>query len=133
MSRLGLEMEVQGFWGQGQGRGRGQARGQVEIAEEVIRTIAALAAAEVEGVSLGPGRRSRGRGKGVEVELAGEAVRIGLKVRARYGLRLPELGRLVQERVKREVEELTGLKVSAVDVQFDRLEPPLAEPEAETR
>lgn len=101
----------------------GEARfvGRVEIAEEVIRTIVALAAMEVEGLERTvPSPFSQDRG--VVAELEDDSVRITLRVSARYGYPLHELGRKVQEKVKEEVEELTGLKVRAVDVHIQRLQ-----------
>lgn len=111
-----------------------QAGGKVEIAEEVIRTIAALAAAEVEGLGGMEGSVADqvvgifgSRQKGVETEVSDGSVRISLKIAARYGYPLHELGRQVQEKVKRDVEELTGLEVSAVDVYIQRLQLPYEE------
>lgn len=105
--------------------------GKVEIAEEVIRSIAAIAAAEVEGLGGMEGSVADqvvgifgGRQKGVEAEVADGAVKISLKIAARYGYPLHELGRRVQERVKHDVEEMTGLEVSAVDVYIQRLQLP---------
>jgi uncharacterized alkaline shock family protein YloU len=108
-----------------------QAGGKVEIAEEVIRSIAAIAAAEVEGLGGMEGSVTDqvvgifgGRQKGVETELSDGSVRISLKIAVQYGYPLHELGRRLQERVKRDVEEMTGLEVSAVDVYIQRLQLP---------
>jgi uncharacterized alkaline shock family protein YloU len=105
--------------------------GKVEIAEEVIRSIAAIAAAEVEGLGGMEGSVADqvvgifgGRQKGVETEVADGAVKISLKIAVQYGYPLHELGRRVQERVKHDVEEMTGLEVSAVDVYIQRLQLP---------
>jgi uncharacterized alkaline shock family protein YloU len=100
---------------------RARFEGDTTIAEEVIRTIVALAAAEVEGLE-GTVPSPFGRDRGVVAELEGDSVKITLRVAARYGYPLQELGRKVQEKVKQEVEELTGLKVRAVDVHIQRLQ-----------
>ncbi|MGQ9477974.1 MAG: Asp23/Gls24 family envelope stress response protein [Candidatus Bipolaricaulia bacterium] len=101
--------------------GEGRFAGRVEIAEEVIRTIVALAAMEVEGLA-GTISSPLNRDRGVVAELEEDGVKITLRVAARYGYPLRELGRKVQEKVKQEVEELTGLKVRAVDVHIQRLQ-----------
>ncbi|MFQ6117210.1 MAG: Asp23/Gls24 family envelope stress response protein, partial [Candidatus Bipolaricaulia bacterium] len=73
-----------------------------------------------------------GRQKGVETEMCDDSVKISLKIAARYGYPLHRLGRGVQERVKHDVEEMTGLEVSAVDVYIQRLRLPHEEgPEPE--
>lgn len=95
--------------------------GDTSIAEEVIRTIVTLAATEVEGLE-GTVPSPFSRDRGVAVELEGDSVRITLRAAARYGYPLQELGRKVQEKIKQEVEGLTGLKVQAVDVHIQRLQ-----------
>lgn len=113
--------------------------GKVEIAEEVIRSIAAIAAAGVEGLGGMEGSVTDqvvgifgGRQKGVETEVRDGSVKISLKIAVQYGYPLHELGRKVQERVKRDVEGMTGLEVSAVDLYIQRLQFPHEEgPEPE--
>lgn len=95
--------------------------GKVEIAEEVVRCIAALAASEVEGLEGAGVGVFGGHSKGVEVQWEGDSVRIALRIAACYGHPLPELGRRLQEKVRDEVEKLTGLRVSTVDVHVQRL------------
>jgi uncharacterized alkaline shock family protein YloU len=98
--------------------------GRVEVAEEVIRCIAALAAVEVEGLEGSVVEVFGGHSKGVEVQWENDSVRIALRIAACYGHPLPELGRRIQERVKHDVEKLTGLRVSTVDVHVQRLRLP---------
>ncbi len=115
-----------------------ETEAKVSIAEEVIRAIAALAAAEVEGLErsrlephLSGGSVAErvvgifgGRGKGVEVEVSDEAVKVDLKVSASYGQPLHELARRIQERVKQDIEEMTGLRVSEVNVHIQEIHLP---------
>ena len=103
--------------------------GKVEIAEEVIRSIAAIAAAEVEGLGGMEGSVADqvagifgGRQKGVEIEVSDGSVKVSLKIAVQYGHPLHELAQRVQERVKRDVEGMTGLRVSVVDVHIQRLQ-----------
>ena len=102
---------------------------KVEIAEEVIRSIAAIAAAEVKGLGGMEGSVADqvagifgSRQKGVETEVRDDSVKISLRITALYGYPLHELGRQVQEKVKHDVEEMTGLRVSMVDVYIQRLQ-----------
>ena len=94
--------------------------------EEVIGIIAGLAAAEVEGVSgmtlglvdginqiLGSNKKYS---KGVKVELQNNEVVIDLYVIVRYGVKIPDVAFSIQNSVKGSVETMTGLKVSAVNI-----------------
>ena len=96
------------------------------ISEEVIGIIAGLAAAEVEGVSgmtlglvdginqiLGSNKKYS---KGVKVELENNEVVIDLYVIVRYGVKIPDVAFSIQNSVKGSVETMTGLKVSAVNI-----------------
>ncbi|MCR4404780.1 MAG: Asp23/Gls24 family envelope stress response protein [Candidatus Acetothermia bacterium] len=98
--------------------------GRVEIAEEVVRCIAALAATEAEGPQGTRVELFGGQNKGVDVHWESDSVRITLRIAARYGHPLPELGRRLQHKVREEVEKLTGLRVSKVDVHVQRLHLP---------
>lgn len=99
----------------------------VQIDHEVIGAIAAIAASQVDGVvgfspglvgNLGEmlGRRSATRG--VRVERAGQEVTLSLYVVIAYGSRIPEVAQRVQERVKRMVEAMTGLRVTEVAIHI---------------
>ncbi|MBX5466535.1 MAG: Asp23/Gls24 family envelope stress response protein [Firmicutes bacterium] len=99
---------------------------RVQIGHEVIGTIAALAASQVEGVvGLSPGlvgnlserlgKRSQGP-HGVRVDLEGQTVGLSLNLVVAYGSRIPEVAQRVQERVKRMVEAMTGLWVREVSI-----------------
>ena len=99
--------------------------GNIHISEEVLAGIAAAAALEVEGVSglsanLGSdiaellGKKSLA--KGVHVKMEEDTVQIELSVMMSYGHTIPEMGRAIQDGVKAAVENMTGLEVSAVNV-----------------
>lgn len=99
--------------------------GNIHISEEVLAGIAAAAALEVDGVSglsanLGSdiaellGKKSLA--KGVHVKMEEDTVQIELSVMMAYGHTIPEMGRAIQDGVKAAVENMTGLEVSAVNV-----------------
>ncbi|MBQ4241666.1 MAG: Asp23/Gls24 family envelope stress response protein [Lachnospiraceae bacterium] len=102
--------------------------GEVKVADEVVASIAALAAGEVEGVSgttgsIGQklmktvGMRS-GSGSGVRVDIAGNMVRVDLALVMKYGYNVMETCRKVQDKVKSAIENMTGLNVTDVNIRI---------------
>lgn len=101
-----------------------EEEGRINIAKDVVATIAALAAAEVPGVRAPTGEafpRGPAARRFVETELLSGRVRLGLKIAVEYGLVIPELVAELQEKVKTEVERMTALPVEAVDVEVTRI------------
>ena len=103
----------------------GLDKGKVEISNDVVATISATAALEIEGVfaiaSYTGGipvfvRKSMGIGKGVKVTIAGNDVVLDLNIVVRFGYRILEVSENVQTRVKNAVQTMTGLNVRAVNV-----------------
>lgn len=102
-----------------------EEHGNIHISEEVLAGIAAAAALEVEGVSslaanLGSdiaellGKKNLA--KGVRVKMEEDKVQVELSVMMAYGYTIPEMGKAVQDGVKVAIESMTGLEVSAVNV-----------------
>lgn len=101
--------------------------GTVSFATEVIATIAGLAATEVDGVSsmsspssgladMFARKSSRNFTKGVRIDLDGNNVSVNITIVVEYGSPVPDVARGIQENVKKAIETMTGLVVSAVDV-----------------
>ena len=114
---------------------RSDELGNIHISEEVLAAISAAAALEVEGVSslaanLGSdiaellGKKNLA--KGVRVKLEDEKVEVDLSVLMSYGHTIPEMGKAVQEAVKTALESMTGLGVSAVNVNVGGITFPAA-------
>lgn len=110
---------------------RARWTGQISIAEEVVSSIASIAAQEVEGISGLKGTVADGlaallsgeKRRGVAAQLIqDQTIRIRLKAVIRYGYPIYEVAKKVQEKVKQEVEGMTGLRVSAVDVYVQELD-----------
>lgn len=104
-------------------------KGEIEISKEVITSIAAVAATEVEGLGemdeasgVLSGVFSRGEKRGVETQLEDGHVTVLLKIAIKYGYPVHKVAKKVQEKVKKEIEEMTGLEVSQVNVDVQRLE-----------
>lgn len=99
--------------------------GVIRIADEVVSTVAGLAAVEVEGVAAMSGGwgtdlvEKLGRknlGKGIKVDATGEQTIIDIFIVIEYGYAIPKVAENVQKEVKVAVESMTGLTVSAVNV-----------------
>ena len=114
---------------------RSDELGNIHISEEVLAAISAAAALEVEGGSslaanLGSdiaellGKKNLA--KGVRVKLEDEKVEVDLSVLMSYGHTIPEMGKAVQEAVKTALESMTGLEVSAVNVNVGGITFPAA-------
>ena len=100
--------------------------GSVQIADDVVAMIAALAASEIEGVSSVVGDITnevmskvavKKLTKGVSVDLLDNVVTIDLSIMIGFGYPIPETSRQVQEKVKNSVETMTGLTVKDVNIR----------------
>ena len=101
-----------------------EGTGAVSISDEVMAVIAGTAALEVEGVAglLGyyPGNKQkavrRQMSKGISVVVSDGTVKANLSITAKFGAKLHEVAKEVQNRVKKEIENMTGLVLSEVNV-----------------
>ncbi|MCS1350781.1 Asp23/Gls24 family envelope stress response protein [Mechercharimyces sp. CAU 1602] len=112
--------------------------GKIEIAPEVIQTIAALAAIEVKGV-LGLsgggvvkditqwlGRKNAKQGVRVHID---EGLSLEVSLVIEYGHFIPDIGKSVQEKIKNAIEMMTGLHVETVRVKINHVQFPKPEKE----
>ena len=98
--------------------------GQINIAEEVIASIASIAASEVEGLAdVKQGTIAEivgifgGRQKGVDVRLNEKGqVHVNLKVTVAYGHPIHEVARRIQQKVTEDIRAMTGLEVEGVNI-----------------
>ena len=98
----------------------------IKIANDVVAVIAGVAVAEVPGVASMSGGFAGGitevlsgkknLSKGIKVEADEKEVRIDVNIIVEYGTRIPDVAFEIQNRVKKSVENMTGLKVEAVNV-----------------
>lgn len=92
----------------------------ISISEEVVATIAGMAAQEVKGVASmnanGIGEMFGRKTKGVKVQTGEKDTVIDINVTVEYGARIPDIAWEVQNKVKTQVEAMTGLNVVAVNV-----------------
>lgn len=101
--------------------------GEVQIADEVVATIAGLAATEVEGVAAMSSNITnelvsklgmKTLSKGVKIVVSSDSVAVDLTLTLEYGYSIPNTSRQVQEKVKAAIENMTGLVVSEVNVRI---------------
>ena len=98
--------------------------GTISYANEVIATIAGVAANEVDGVagmSVGGGigdiwSRNKNITKGVKVEVGSQEAAVDVYMIVEYGKPIQKVAEEVQENVRKALEGLTGLHVVKVDV-----------------
>lgn len=103
-----------------------EANSNIKIADDVIAVIAGAAASEVPGVSSMAGGFAGGISevfsgkknfaKGIKIEAGEKEVRIDVNIIVEYGVRIPDVAFEIQNRVKKAVEGMTGLKVMDVNV-----------------
>ena len=101
--------------------------GEVQIADEVVATIAGLAATEVEGVASMAGNITKeligklgvkNLSKGVKVLVTDRSVDVDLALNIDYGYSIMKVSEKVQDRVKSAIENMTGLVVSMVNIRI---------------
>ena len=102
--------------------------GAIQISEDVVASIAAMAVLEVEGVcglssNLGAdlaemlGKKSLG--KGIRITSAeNDALVIDCNIVVQFGQAIFDLAKAVQDAVKSSVESITGLTVEQVNVNI---------------
>ena len=116
--------------------------GSVNIADEVVAVIASMAASEVSGVaSMVSGVAGnfaeligmKNTSKGVKIAKEGDTVSLDLAIVVEYGAKIPDVSWNVHSTVKSDVEAMTGLSVSAVNVSVDSITAPAAEEKQEEK
>ncbi len=102
--------------------------GSINISEEVIGTICGVAAMECYGL-VGMAARNVQEGisellrkdyyeRGVDVQFVDpETISITLFIIVEYGVKISEVARNIQERVKYAIEDSLGLRVANIDIR----------------
>lgn len=100
--------------------------GEVKIASDVVAVIASLAANEVEGIHSMAGNLTneiigklggKNLSKGVKVIMEEGLVRVDMTLNMKYGYSIPKVSKQVQEKVRQQIENMTGLTVTEVNVR----------------
>jgi uncharacterized alkaline shock family protein YloU len=90
---------------------------QASISADILARYAGDAASEVDGVLALAGRR------GVKVDGDDGAVRVELHLVVHWGASIPDVGRLVQSRVREYLASMADVEPATVDVIVDEIGP----------
>jgi len=102
--------------------------GLIRISDDVVATIAGLAALETPGIAAMSGGISEGLAKrlsgknvqkGVSVEVGQLEAAIDLRVIVHYGSKIQEVCQDLQYNVRESVQNMTGLNVVEVNVKVE--------------
>ncbi len=101
-------------------------KGRVSIAKDVVVSIAAIAVTDIEGIVHSrpgdkPFRRGEEMKRHIDVQVEEENVKITVRTVVIQGFPVHKVAKEVQTHVKTQVEQMTGLTVSGVDVDIQRL------------
>ncbi len=101
--------------------------GSVRISEDVVATIASVAAAEVEGVvtlvtmnskdikNIISGKKGN-TGRVVKIELMGGELNVSIGIIVAYGYKMQEVIANIQSEVKHAIESMTSMMVHSVNI-----------------
>jgi uncharacterized alkaline shock family protein YloU len=106
----------------------------IKISTDVVEVIAGVAANEVQGVSEMTGGFAGGfseifsgkknMAKGIKATITENKVVIDVNIIVEYGARIPDVAFEIQKRVKKAVENMTGLDVEEVNVHVQGVATP---------
>ena len=97
----------------------------IKISDDVIAVIAGKVASEVEGVYAMSGGFAGGisevfgkksYAKGIKVDTSDKKLKIDVNIIVEYGARIPDIAYEIQNKVKKAVENMTGLNVETINV-----------------
>ena len=103
--------------------------GNIKISNDVVAAIAAISAEEVKGVAhmytsipdaiaeKFAGKKNKGRG--VKVSINEDGIAVELVIVADFGVRLRNVSEEVQKNVKQNVETMTGMSVTEINVRVE--------------
>ncbi|MFR5682923.1 MAG: Asp23/Gls24 family envelope stress response protein [Clostridia bacterium] len=114
---------------------------EIKIADDVVAVIAGMAVSEVPGVAGMAGGFAGGitevlsgkknLAKGIKVEVGEKEAKIDVNIIVEYGSRIPDVAFEIQNRVKKSVENMTGLNVLEVNVHVQGVNTESVEPKDE--
>jgi len=100
--------------------------GAVNISEEVVQAIAGMAVRDVKGITLATTLADglvekivKKSFKSVKIEMTEKEVALDVHVLVDYGIKITPVSAELQELVKRNIETMTDLTVTAVNIFVD--------------
>lgn len=122
-------------------------RGGTRIEDSVVQKIAGIAAQEVDGVRMGGGTSQAlggilssvtggstgggGQTRGVSVEVGEVESAVDLTLTVEYGKSIPQIAEAVRRNIVNRIENLTGLRVTEVNIAVNDVFFPQQEQEQE--
>ncbi len=113
-----------------------KVKGQIQIADDVIASIAGTAALEAEGISsLAAGKAimdkisKKTNQRGVAIKVDGKAVCVEINVNVLHGCKIQKAAETAQSKVKDALENMTGLRaeqvnINVVGIEFEKANEP---------
>ncbi len=109
------------------------SKSKLNISEDVVSTIAGVAAMECFGV-VGMSTRNLKEGitellrkdnvhKGIDISILENKVIVTLFIVVAYGVKISEVAQNIQEKVKFSIENMTGMEVESVNVNVTGVRP----------
>lgn len=115
----------------------------IQISNDVVAVIAGVAVSEVPGVAGMAGGFAGGisevfsgkknLAKGIKVEVTDTEAKIDVNIIVEYGSRIPDVAFEIQNRVKKAVESMAGLKVEEVNVHVQGVNTDIVKQEPESQ
>lgn len=113
----------------------------IQISSDVVAVIAGVAVSEVQGVAGMAGGFAGGisevfsgkknLAKGIKADINERKAKIDVNIIVEYGSRIPDVAFEIQNRVKKAVENMTGLTVEEVNVHVQGVNTDTAKEEPE--
>lgn len=100
-------------------------QGTITFANEVLATIAGIAACDIPGVAGMSGGFTDGivellgrknLAKGIKITVADNNVTVDVAIIIEYGVRVPEVAKNMQAAVTNAIETMTGLSILAINI-----------------
>lgn len=101
--------------------------GEIKIADDVISSIAAIAAKDVDGVKDTVGSNTneimskfikKNTGKGVRCQISDNKVIVDISLIIKYGYSIKDTSNKVQEKIKNAIENMTDFTVTDVNINI---------------
>ncbi len=105
--------------------------GYIQIADDVVSSIAAIAITEVDGVSRLTGNipteliaklGKRNLAKSVRIAYDNDSVKVDASIQVKFGYNIVDVSKAVQEKVKSALSLMTGLECSSVNVRVSGID-----------
>lgn len=103
----------------------------IQISEDVVSVMAGMAIQDIEGVEkvatgftggISEALGKKNMGKGVKVTIKEKEITIDVGIVIKYGAEIPKIAKEIQDKVKNDVEKMTGYNVISVNVKVQGIE-----------